>query len=204
MLVFLLSCFGIFDGISETVADKLYNTFGYTNEWTKSYGPKWFAESIRNIAALTSKEMVFIFTLFFYVYLQIIGRINTSKKLVFVMLIGFIILLVTKILTSKQHEISIESMILDNLSYFPSGHAFMATVFYLTITKLFHSDNSKSKLNLFLDGSAIILIGIIGVSLFMGSGHSVTEVIAGWSLGVCWFTFSQLFFRADYKKLTNK
>ncbi|MCL6495362.1 MAG: hypothetical protein K6T54_11370, partial [Ignavibacterium sp.] len=42
LLFFLLSSFGIFNGISANVSALLYNSLGYTNKWSKSYGPAWF------------------------------------------------------------------------------------------------------------------------------------------------------------------
>jgi len=53
--------------------------------------------------------------------------------------------------------------------------------------------------NKFLFISAAIIIALVGISRFVGSGHTITEVIAGWSLGLCWYTFAQMFLAIDHK-----
>lgn len=61
LVVYLLSCSGLFDGLSALVSESLYNMLGYTNKWSHSYGPAWFVGSIGDISALGSRELVFIF-----------------------------------------------------------------------------------------------------------------------------------------------
>jgi membrane-associated phospholipid phosphatase len=52
--------------------------------------------------------------------------------------------------------------------------------------------------------SAAIIIALVGISRFVGSGHTITEVIAGWSLGLCWYSFVQIFLASDHKTVFNK
>lgn len=56
---FLLSSFGVFDGISAEVSSLLYNWLGYTNKWSHSYGPEWFVNLNGNVSSFGSKELVF-------------------------------------------------------------------------------------------------------------------------------------------------
>ena len=75
---------------------------------------------------------------------------------------------------------------------------------YLAMARCLSSSRKEPLVNKYLFLSAVIIIVMVGVSRFMGNGHTVTEVIAGWSLGLCWFTFAQMFLRIDHKKVFNK
>ncbi len=203
LIVYLLSCFGIFDGFSAFAAKTFYNHLGYTNEWSRSYGPSWLVEIVDNFTTLGSREIVLLLSLFMYLYLRRTRGNRDARKFVFTIGLGILLLLVVKTLTSTNHELNIFSVMIETLSYFPSGHAYRATILYLTLAKF---STKRSKDSLLINSvytSASIVIILTGVSLFMGSGHTVTEVIAGWSLGLCWFTFAQMFFTLDHKSISK-
>lgn len=204
LVVYLLSCSGLFDGLSALVSESLYNMLGYTNKWSHSYGPAWFVGSIGDISALGSRELVFIFSVFMYFYLSITRNKKEAKSFLFTVGLGIVLILVTKSITSKQEDLNLSSVITESLSNFPSGHTFIATVLYLAMAKYLISDKKILRANKYLFTSAVIIIIMVGISRFIGSGHTVTEVIAGWSLGICWYTFAQLFLRIDHKTVFNK
>jgi undecaprenyl-diphosphatase len=204
LIVYLLSCFGIFDDFSEYTAKTLYYNLGYTNEWSFSYGPQWFAEIIKNLTALGSREVVLLFSVFMYFYLLRSRGKSDASKFVFIIGLGIVLILITKSITSKSSDVTFDAVVTETLSYFPSGHAFMTTVLYLSLAQFStvrHKDEKKSK---YMFVSASIVVLLVGVSLFMGSGHTVTEVIAGWSYGLCWYTFAQMFLRLDHRTTLSK
>ena len=204
LIVFLLSCFGIFDSLSNYFAKSLYYNMGYTTRWSKSYGPPWFAGMTTNISALGSKELVLIFSIFIYVYLSVARNKIHAKNFLFTVGFGIILILVVKSITSKLEELTLNSILTESLSNFPSGHAYIATVMYLAMAKNLISRKKSDQVNKYLLISAIILIILVGLSRFLGATHTVTEVIAGWSLGMCWYTFAELFQRIDHKSIFNK
>lgn len=203
-IVYLLSCIGLFDGISAIVAKSLYNMLGYTTEWTHSYGPEWFVGTVGNISALGSRELVLFFSVFTFFYLKKTRSKFDANKFIFTVGFGIVLILITKFITSKQEDLTFRSVLTESLSNFPSGHTFIATVLFLAIAKYLSSRKKSGDINKFLFGSAVFIILLVGISRFIGSGHTVTEVIAGWSLGLCWFTFAQMFLRLNQKTVFNK
>ncbi len=75
---------------------------------------------------------------------------------------------------------------------------------YLAMARCLSSSRKEPLVNKYLFLSAVIIIVMVGISRIVGSGHTVTEVIAGWSLGLCWFTFIQMFLRLNHKTIFNK
>lgn len=193
LFVYLLSCFGVFDGLSEIVSHSLYNALGYTNKWSHSYGPPWFLGMINDISSLGSRELVLIFSAFVYFYLSITKGKSEARKYIFTVGLGIVLILTIKSITSSHTEITFNTILTETLSNFPSGHTFIATVMYLAIAKYFSSSRNSKQANRYLFISASIIIALVGISRFIGSGHTVTEVIAGWALGLCWYTFAQMF-----------
>jgi undecaprenyl-diphosphatase len=204
LVVYLLSCFGIFDGLSAYVAKSLYYNLGYTNEWSFSYGPQWFAETIKNLTSLGSRETVLLFSIFMYFYLILTSGKTAAKRFAFIIGFGVVIILVTKMITAKSLELTPDSIMTGTISYFPSGHAFMTTVLYISLAHYSISRNKELKMSNYMFVSASIIITLIGVSLFMGSGHTITEVIAGLSYGLCWYTFAQMFLRLGHNTTLSK
>lgn len=203
-IVYLLSCFGLFDGISAIVRIVLYNALGYTNKWSHSFGPPWFVGMLNNISSLGSRELVLILSAFIYFYLKLSRGNKEAKNYLFTVGIGIIFILVVKSITSNLAEINFNTILTETLSNFPSGHTFIATVMYLAIAKYLSSRKKSVDVNKYLYVSASFIILLVGISRFIGSGHTVTEVIAGWSLGLCWFTFAQMFLRLNHKTVFNK
>ena len=203
-IVYLLSCFGLFNGLSAFVARSLYNMLGYTTKWTHSYGPEWFVGMVGDISALGSRELVLIFSIFIFFYLKKTRERAAANNFIFTVGLGIILILATKSITSKQEDLILSSVLTESLSNFPSGHTFIATVMYLAIAKSLNSKNKSYDVNNLLNVSAYLVIILVGISRFIGSGHTVTEVIAGWSLGLCWFTFAQIFLTLDYKTIIKK
>ena len=203
-IIYLLSCVGLFDGLSALVSKSLYNALGYTNKWTHSFGPSWFIGMLTDISSLGSRELVLILSTFIYFYLKLSRGKTEAKKYLFTVGIGIVLILVVKSITSNLAEINFNTILTETLSSFPSGHTFIATVMYLAIAKYLSSRKKSDDVNKYLYISAFFIILLVGISRFMGSWHTVTEVIAGWSLGLCWFSFAQIFLRLNHKTVFNK
>lgn len=204
LIFYLLSCFGVFDGLSEFVAHSLYNALGYTNKWSHSYGPPWFVNMVNNISSLGSRELVLIISIFMFFFIKIIRGEKAAKNFLFTVGVGILIILSVKSITSKLDELTFKSLLVESLSNFPSGHTFIATVLYLSIARYLSTHRKYEPVNKFLFISAAIIIALVGISRFVGSGHTITEVIAGWSLGLCWYSFVQIFLASDHKTVFNK
>ena len=204
LIVYLLSCFGLFDGPSELVRKALYNALGYTNKWSHSFGPPWFVGMINDISSLGSRELVLVFSTLMYFYLKLSRGKTEAKNYLFTVGLGIVLILVTKSITSTLAEINFNTILTETLSNFPSGHTFIATVMYLAMARYLSSSRKSPLVNKYLFLSAVIIIAMVGISRFVGSGHTVTEVIAGWSLGLVWYSFAQLFLRIDQKSIINK
>lgn len=189
---FLLSSFGVFDGISADGSALLYNWLGYTNKWSKSYGPSWFLNMNENISAFGSKELVFLISVIFFAYLMISERKSDAIKFAFTVIISLMFIVLVKYINSERETVTLKELYTETLANYPSGHTFISTLLYPSIAYFLSISTNSVKLKSFYILSAIVIVIIVGISRVTGSGHTVTDVIAGWSLGLSWFALIKL------------
>jgi len=69
---------------------------------------------------------------------------------------------------------------------FPSGHATMATITYLTLGVLLASAQEHRRMKLYLLAVATFLTLLVGISRIYLGVHYPTDVLAGWCIGAAW------------------
>ncbi|MEL4180782.1 phosphatase PAP2 family protein [Roseateles sp. PN1] len=69
---------------------------------------------------------------------------------------------------------------------FPSGHASMSALVYLTLAVLLASMRVRPSERLFLLGTALLLSFLVGLSRVMLGAHWLGDVLGGWAFGSAW------------------
>lgn len=69
---------------------------------------------------------------------------------------------------------------------FPSGHALLSTVVYLTLGVMLARSVSRKRLRAYILGVAMLLALLVGVSRVYLGVHWATDVLAGWCVGAMW------------------
>ena len=69
---------------------------------------------------------------------------------------------------------------------FPSGHALLSTVFYLTVGVLLARTLPRRRLKIFVLGMAVLIALLVGATRVYLAAHWATDVLAGWSVGAAW------------------
>ena len=193
LLLFLATVSGITNGLSKKVDSILLSNLGYTNKWSKSFGPRWFIFVNDDISALAGPVLLPIFTL-------LISGFKVIRKFLFVAISGAILMMITKVFFATDLSNQSVDIIYNTISPFPSGHAMLGTIVYISLAVVISRTQRRPGVKKFLIASSIFLALLIGISRFITGGHTLTEVLAGWSLGMIWLTVCWLLEQFKRKK----
>jgi len=186
LLLFTFTLLGLTNGISSWTDNFLLETLGYTNKWSEKLGPDWFVRIVNDISALGGKVLLLIgVTLVVFYY-----KIRTEHKLLWKFLSviagAVIIMIVMKLIFADETPYEPIDLLLSSIAPFPSGHAMLALVFYLTLAVFLTRKQRREIVRIYTLTCASIIIFLIGLSRIVGAVHTVTEVLAGWALGLMW------------------
>lgn len=149
-------------------------------------GPPWLPEMARDITALGS---VGVLTLVFVIvvgYLVITWR-RQAALVVFAAVAGGQLLSSTlKIGFERGRPDLVPDAPRVFSASFPSGHAMLSAVTYLTLAALLMRIEAKRRTRIYLLGVAVLLTLLVGVSRVYLGVHWPTDVLAGWCMGAAW------------------
>lgn len=148
-------------------------------------GPAWFEEAVRDITALGSFSVLGIIVLLVFTYLLLVGKQRTGWFMVFAVVGGTVISTVLKMLFDRPRP-DLTGVAEVFTASFPSGHATVSAVVFLTIGAMLAEASPERQLKRFFVGVAIGLTVLVGVSRIYLGVHYPTDVLAGWSLGAAW------------------
>jgi undecaprenyl-diphosphatase len=200
--IFLLTLIGVTDGISESIDYFLLNNLGYTNKWTKTYGSPLFVHTLKDFSALGGKVLLFLAITFTVIYYKIRKENKLLWKFLIVIFGGSFLLLFMKMVFAEDVPYEPIDLLISSIAKYPSGHAYMATLFYLTIAVLLTRKQRRSEVRVYTFVFISVIIVLIGISRIFGAQHNLTEVLAGWSLAIIWLSCCWLierFIKVNYK-----
>jgi|WetSurMetagenome_2_1015567.scaffolds.fasta_scaffold443244_2 membrane-associated phospholipid phosphatase len=89
--------------------------------------------------------------------------------------------------------------IIVNLPGFPSGHAVSVVVFYGLLAYLLAPKMPSAFWKGFVVAAALLIIGFVGFSRIFTGGHYLTDVLAGYAVGLAWagmaYTLIEMYFQ---------
>jgi undecaprenyl-diphosphatase len=149
-------------------------------------GPWWFEVMMKDVTALGSTSVLTLLTTFVIGYL-LIERKYSAALFVLVAIGGGALLSTLLKLGFERPRPDLVAHGADvYTASFPSGHALMSTVTYLTLGALLARMEERRRIKLYVLAVAVTLAALIGVSRVYLGVHWPTDVLAGWSVGAAW------------------
>ena len=156
------------------------------NDLAQPIGPAWVQLAVRDLTSLGSTTVLSLMTVLAISYLLLQGKPKIATA-VFVSIAGgtLISTLLKDAFARPRPDIVAHLVDVSSLS-FPSGHAMMSAVTYLTLGALLASAHRDGKTRTFILVAAVLLTVLVGVSRVYLGVHYPTDVLAGWSAGASW------------------
>ena len=152
-------------------------------------GPPWFESVMRDLTALGSTVVLAIITLATAGFLFVTNRRKLALLLVLAVSLGTVLSNTLKFLVARPRPELVAHVVQVQTMSFPSGHAMLSAVTYLTIGALLAYDQSGIRVKTYILGVAIFLSLLVGISRVYLGVHYPTDVLAGWAIGGAWACF---------------
>jgi undecaprenyl-diphosphatase len=160
-------------------------------------GPSWFEEVARDFTALGGHAVLTFVTLATLAYLVMTRKRHAALLVIAAVGGGMLLSTLFKLGFSRPRPDLVPHAARVYTASFPSGHAMLSAVTYLTLGALLARVQPQRRLKAFLIGLAVILTVLVGMSRIYLGVHWPSDVLAGWCLGaawasLCWFVALQL------------
>ncbi len=167
-------------------------------------GPGWAEEMMRDFTAFGGVGMLVLLTLGIVIYL-LLRRQKFLAAFIFITIWGGNLLgiLLKNVFERPRPDLVSQGSIV-SLSSFPSGHAMISAVTYLTLGALLAHMQPELRLKRYIMGIAILLTVLVGVSRVYLGVHWPTDVLAGWTVGAAWALLSLLVLDWLYQRRTQR
>ena len=185
ILAFLQIADEALEGEMEVFDNSILMLFRDPTNIDQIIGPAWVHEMVRDITALGSFALLGLMVLGVCSYLLLV-RMRAAALLVVVSVLGGTLLSTVLKMSYNRPRPDLNAMSTQFTASFPSGHAMLSAVTFLTLGAVLAQLAPTRTLRIFIFTLAIFLTAIVGSSrIFMGV-HYPSDVLAGWCLGAAW------------------
>lgn len=148
-------------------------------------GPAWLVSAARDITALGSYSILGLTVLVAAGYFGLHRRLNAMGLILLAGISGAFLNNLLKLLFGRPRPETAELLFLQTFS-FPSGHAMLTAIVYLSLGALVAGMEPKRKARIYTLSVAMFITFLVGASRVYLGAHYPTDVFAGWTAGLIW------------------
>jgi undecaprenyl-diphosphatase len=149
-------------------------------------GPYWLTHAVGDITSLGSVTVLALMTILATAYLLLDRRFAIAGFVFSSVLTGWLASMLLKIIVARPRPDIVPHLAEVTDLSFPSGHAMVSAVTYLTLGALLARTQRHRSTRSFVMGSGVFLAIIVGMSRVYLGVHYPTDVLAGWCAGALW------------------
>jgi undecaprenyl-diphosphatase len=151
-------------------------------------GPAWLLNVAKDITALGSYAVVSLLGLIVLVFFGLKRQNRLMLLTIAAAAGGGLMSTLLKLLFARQRP-DIEHLVQVSTYSFPSGHAMLSAVVYITLGALLARSEKQKRFKIFFLLVAVLLAVTVGISRIYLGVHYPTDVMAGWIAGAVWALF---------------
>lgn len=162
-----------------------------------------FIESLMNAGFYLGKEVIIVIDVFLALYF-IYKRYWQELAMVTIGWLGsalFFFLLSTFIARPRP---ATQIWIIVNIPGFPSGHAISVVICYGLLAYLIAPKMRSAFWKVVVVAVALLIIGFVGFSRIFTGGHYLTDILAGYAVGIAWASVAYTLIEIYFQKRRNE
>ena len=149
-------------------------------------GPLWLEEAVRDITALGSTAVLTLMVLAVTGFLVMTRKQHAALVVLVAVVSGVLISQTMKWAYARPRPELVPHGAEVYTASFPSGHAMMSAIVYLTLGALLARTKANPGVRAYVLSVAVTLALLVGTSRVYLGVHWPTDVLAGWVLGGVW------------------
>jgi undecaprenyl-diphosphatase len=174
------------EGEMQAFDERILLAFRTAGDPADPVGPPWVEEMVRDFTALGSTGVLTIVTLAVAGWLVVVGKGRTAGFVLVAVIGGVIVSSLLKLGFARPRPDLVPHGMPVFTNSFPSGHAMMSAVVYLTLGDLLARAQRSVALKVYILSLALFLTVLVGLSRIYLGVHWPSDVLAGWAVGACW------------------
>jgi len=154
--------------------------------WSLRSGHPWLADVLRDFSGLGSTAVLTLVVVFAAGYLAVRSAWTTAAIVAASAISGTALVSAFKTAFGRlRPDPAFADMQVPGLS-FPSGHATISAIVFLTVGALIASTRQRWEERTFILCAAALLAVLVGISRVALGVHWATDVVGGWAFGAGW------------------
>jgi len=176
------------EGDTQSFDRRVILLFRHAGDPGQLLGPPWLPSTLRDLTSLGSTVILGLTLVLVLGYLAI-ARKRMAMLFVFSSVVtGQVLSTGLKLLFERPRPDLIPNAPEVFTASFPSGHAMLSAVTYLTLAALLTRIETRRLIRHYFMAGGILLTILVGVSRVALGVHWPTDVAAGWCMGAAWAT----------------
>lgn len=155
-------------------------------------GPSWVAQSVVEITTLGGYPVLVTLVTAIAGFLLVYRKFGPAIFMLASIISGTVVSHLLKIVYDRPRPDIVDHLVATHTASFPSGHATMSAVVYLTLATMIVRLVDDVAVRIYVILMAVLLTFMVGMSRIYLGVHWPSDVIAGWALGTAWACSSWL------------
>jgi len=155
-------------------------------------GPEWLQETALEVTAIGGYPLIMLTLAVVSGFFIVTKRYGAAVYVVLSVGSGALLSQTLKQYYARPRPDLVDHLDAVHTASFPSGHALVTTVAYLTLAAIVIGYLENRQARVYVLGVAVLVAVMVGVSRVYLGVHWPSDVAAGWALGAAWASFSWL------------
>jgi undecaprenyl-diphosphatase len=177
---------GMVQGETRAFDRAILLAFRNSTDLSDPIGPHWLEIIFRDITSLGGATVLTLMTIAVTGFLLIDAKPGAAILVLGSVIGGVVLSSILKLGIDRPRPDLVGHLVEVHTASFPSGHAMLSAVVYLTLGGLLSRVERPRRIKIYVLSVAVILTLLIGVSRVYLGVHWPTDVLAGWCAGATW------------------